>query len=131
MDVSLALWILVGIASTVIMMAASRFALRHAVVVAEKLRLPPFLVGVSLVALGTDAPGIVNSLVSCYLGHGGINLGDSIGSVFPQGSLGASCKSSPCRCSWIIDPASEAIGYRARCRPVRRPLPFLHVQIRC
>lgn len=81
------LWILAGVASAVLMMGASRFALRHAVAVAEKLQVPPFLVGITLVALGTDTPEIVNSVVSSYLGHGDINAGDSIGSVFTQGSL--------------------------------------------
>lgn len=82
-----ALWILAGLASAVVMMAASRFALHHAVAVADKLHVPPFLVGITLVAIGTDTPELINSLVSSYLGHGDINVGDSIGSVFTQGSL--------------------------------------------
>ena len=81
------LWILAAVTSAIAMMAATRFAVGHAVAVAEKLRLPPFLVGVTLVALGTDTPEIVNSVVSSYLGHGDINVGDSIGSVFTQGAL--------------------------------------------
>lgn len=81
------LWIPAGVASAVVMMAASRFALRHAVAVAETLHVPPFLVGITLVAIGTDTPEIINSLISSYLGHGDINVGDSIGSVFTQGTL--------------------------------------------
>lgn len=81
------LWIMAGVGSAVIMMAASHFAVRHAVAVAEKLHLPPFLIGITLVALGTDMPEILNSIVSSHLGHGDINVGDSIGSVFTQGSL--------------------------------------------
>lgn len=68
-------------------MAASRRAIHHTILVAERLRLPRFFIGFTLVSLGTDAPEIVNSVVSSYLGHGDINVGDSVGSVFTQGSL--------------------------------------------
>jgi Ca2+/H+ antiporter len=72
------LWILAAVASAIAMMAASRFAVGHAVAVAEKLRLPPFLVGVTLVALGTDMPEIVNSITASFLGHGDIAVGDAV-----------------------------------------------------
>jgi len=39
------LLVLAGVAAVVVMMAASRFAIHHAVAVAEKLNLPPFLIG--------------------------------------------------------------------------------------
>lgn len=84
---TIALWILLGLAGAVVMTAASRVAIRHVVALSDKLRVPPFLVGITLVALGTDLPEIVNSVVSSYLGHGDINVGDSVGSVFTQGSL--------------------------------------------
>ena len=66
---------------------SGRFALHHAVAVADKLHVQPFLVGITLVAIGTDIPEVINSLVSSHLGYGEINVGDSIGSVFTQGSL--------------------------------------------
>lgn len=81
------LWILAGVAGTVVMMGASHFVVRHAVAAAEKLHVSPFLIGFTLVAVGTDMPEIFNSIVASYLGHGDINVGDSIGSVFTQGSL--------------------------------------------
>ncbi|MBM3997486.1 MAG: hypothetical protein FJ303_25570 [Planctomycetes bacterium] len=81
------LLVLAGVAAVVVMMAASRFAIHHAVAVAEKLNLPPFLIGSTLVAIGTDVPELVNSLVASYLGHGDINVGDSTGSIFTQGSM--------------------------------------------
>jgi cation:H+ antiporter len=40
-----------------------------------------------LVALGTDLPEIMNSIISASLGHGNINVGDSIGSAFTQLTL--------------------------------------------
>ncbi len=54
------LWILAGVAGTVVMMGASRFAVRHAVAAAEELHVSPFLIGFTLVALGTDMPEIFN-----------------------------------------------------------------------
>jgi cation:H+ antiporter len=47
----------------------------------------PFMVGLTLVSLGTDLPEIVNSIFSSGLGHGDINVGDSLGSVLTQMSL--------------------------------------------
>jgi cation:H+ antiporter len=80
-------WLLVGAASTFLMMAASRVALRHSLAVSQRLRVPPFFVGFTLVAVGTDMPEIVNSVVAAYLGHGDVSLGDEVGSVFTQGTL--------------------------------------------
>jgi len=81
------LWLLAGVVGFIVMVAACRFAIYHAVAVAEKLRAPPFLIGITLVAVGTDMPELFNSIMSSYLGHGDINVGDSTGSVFTQGSI--------------------------------------------
>jgi hypothetical protein len=64
--------------------AASRFALRQAV--AETLHVPLFLVGITVVANGTDTPEIINSLISSYLGHG-----DTIGPLLAETRRGESC----------------------------------------
>jgi len=42
------------------------------------------MIGFTLVSIGTDLPEIVNSIVSCALGHGNINAGGPIGSVLTQ-----------------------------------------------
>jgi cation:H+ antiporter len=84
---NLVAWILVGCASAVVMAIGSRVAIRHAVAVAELLEVSPFLVGVTLVAVGTDVPEIANSVVASYAGHGDITLGDTTGSVFTQITL--------------------------------------------
>jgi cation:H+ antiporter len=78
---------LAGVVGVAFMVAASRFAIQHAFALAEKLHAPPFLVGITLVAVGTDMPEMFNSIVASYLGHGDINFGDSVGSVFTQGSI--------------------------------------------
>jgi len=49
--------------------------------------LPPFVIGITLVAIGTDLPEIVNSIVSSARGLGDINVGDSIGSTVTQVTL--------------------------------------------
>ncbi len=81
------LWVLGGALCAFVMMMASRMALQHAVAVSQRLRVPPFIVGFTLVAIGTDLPELVNSVVASYLDHGDINVGDSVGSVFTQGAL--------------------------------------------
>ena len=45
---------------------------------------PPFVVGVVLVALGTDLPEIANSIASHLQGEGDVNVGDSVGSTLTQ-----------------------------------------------
>jgi len=80
-------WLLLAALGATAMMSASRGAVRDAVALSRLLGLSPFLVGLTLVTLGTDAPELVNSLVSSYLGHGDINVGDSLGSVYTQAAL--------------------------------------------
>ena len=62
-------------------------AVEHSVKVALEWGLSPFMVGLTLVSLGTDLPEIVNSIFSSGLGHGDINVGDSLGSVLTQMTL--------------------------------------------
>ncbi|MEZ5924228.1 MAG: hypothetical protein R3D57_07565 [Hyphomicrobiaceae bacterium] len=80
-------WTIAGILSAVIMMMASRTAITHATRVAQHLGIPRFYIGIALVAVGTDIPEIINSLISSYLGHGDVNVGDSVGSVYTQATL--------------------------------------------
>lgn len=84
---SVLLWILVGASGAALMIRASHAAVHHAMCLGEVLRLSPVVLGVSVIALGTDLPEIVNSIVASSLGHGDINVGDSIGSVVVQASL--------------------------------------------
>lgn len=62
-------------------------AVEHSVKLALEWGFSPFMVGLTLVSLGTDLPEIVNSIFSSGLGHGDINVGDSLGSVLTQMSL--------------------------------------------
>lgn len=45
------------------------------------------MIGLLLVSIGTDLPEITNSITSCALGHGDIDVGDSLGSAMTQITL--------------------------------------------
>ena len=62
-------------------------AVEHSVIIASEWGVSPLMIGLLLVSLGTDLPEIVNSIISSALGHGDINIGDSLGSVLAQISL--------------------------------------------
>ena len=59
----------------------------HSVALACNWNVPPILIGLVLVSIGTDFPEIMNSIISSSLGHGSINVGASIGSVLVQLTL--------------------------------------------
>ncbi|MDH3678799.1 MAG: hypothetical protein OEV40_02490 [Acidimicrobiia bacterium] len=66
---------------------ASRFALNAAIDAGELLGVRPFVLGVTVVAVGTDLPEMANSIVASATDHGDLNVGDSIGSVVTQMTL--------------------------------------------
>ncbi len=66
---------------------ASRVAVDGATELVRRTRIHPFLVGLTLVAIGTDLPEIVNSIVASVQGYGDVNVGDSTGSAFTQATL--------------------------------------------
>jgi cation:H+ antiporter len=73
--------LLVGLAAAI---AASELAVSYTRALAAGLGAPPFVVGVVLVAVGTDLPEIANSIASHLQGEGDINVGDSVGSTLTQ-----------------------------------------------
>ena len=76
--------IVVGLALAVF---ASRRAVTHASALSFGLRIPPFLIGITLVAIGTDLPEIANSIAASISGNGDLNIGDSVGSAATQITL--------------------------------------------
>lgn len=62
-------------------------AVKHSIAIASALKISPLIIGLTLVSLGTDLPEIINSIISCAMGHGDVNLGNSIGSVLSQLTL--------------------------------------------
>jgi len=80
-------WIVLVVVGFVLALTASRWTVQHASALAFGLKIPPFLVGVTFLAIGTDLPEISNSVVASLAGHGDINVGDSIGSAATQITL--------------------------------------------
>jgi len=71
----------------VLMTYSSDKAVEHSVKIASAFRISPLVIGLVLVSIGTDLPEIVNSIISCAVGHADIELGDSLGSVLTQMTL--------------------------------------------
>ena len=69
------------------MILASQKIIHHVSKLAYGLSVPPFVLGVSFVAVGTDLPEIANSIMSSLAGYGDLNVGDSIGSIMTQITL--------------------------------------------
>ena len=82
MEVILYLLLLVG--GLALALAASDVAVSYTRALAVGLGAPPFVVGVVLVAIGTDLPEIANSVASHLQGEGDVNVGDSVGSTLTQ-----------------------------------------------
>ena len=80
-------WIGLLIGGLGLSLFASTRTVRHAQALAHGSRIPPFFIGVTLLAIGTDLPEIANSVVSCAAGHGDLNAGDSVGSAVTQATL--------------------------------------------
>lgn len=66
---------------------SSHTAVKHSACLASSLGVSSLIFGVTIVSIGTDIPEIMNSLISCALGHGNIDVGDSIGSNLTQITL--------------------------------------------
>ncbi len=81
----LAVFILIG--GVAIIIFSSRFAVKNSAILATALGISPLIIGVTLVSIGTDISEIFNSIISCSLGHGDIDVGDSVGSDLTQLTL--------------------------------------------
>jgi cation:H+ antiporter len=83
----LVIWFTVLVIGIILMTFASDKAVEHSIFCASIFGMSQFMIGFVLVSIGTDLPEIVNSIVSCYLGHADVDAGDSIGSVLTQLTL--------------------------------------------
>ena len=85
LELILAVLGLVGGLSLIIF--SSMHAVKHSAILAAALGISPLIIGVTLVSIGTDISEIFNSIISCSLGHGDIDVGDSVGSDLTQLTL--------------------------------------------
>ncbi len=81
------LYVLTVVGGFGVTLLASRRAVMHARALADSTAVPPFILGITLFAVGTDLPEIANSIVASVAGHGDINVGDSVGSAATQVTL--------------------------------------------
>ncbi len=63
-----------------VLVLAGRLVVVAAKGIGEQLGLDPFVVGATLVAVGTSAPELATSVVSCLRGHADVGLGTVLGS---------------------------------------------------
>jgi len=70
-----------------ILVVSSERAVDQLIKLAKIIGLSTFTMGFVIASLGSDLPEIINSLISSYLGHGDISVGDSFGSVMAQITL--------------------------------------------
>ncbi len=80
-------WIALGVLGFAVAISASHRVADRATAVVEASNVSPFFVGAVLLAIGTDIPEIVNSLITSAAGHGDLNVGDSVGSALTQVTL--------------------------------------------
>ncbi len=59
----------------------------YASAIAKASKISPLIIGMLVIGIGTSIPEISNSLISSVLGHGDINVGDTIGSSISQITL--------------------------------------------
>ncbi len=69
--------ILVGF---VLLMVGAEYTVRGAVAIANKLKIPPIIIGLTIVAFGTSAPEFVVSIRAALSGGAGISIGNVVGS---------------------------------------------------
>ena len=77
MDVSVALYLVAGLA---LLILGGEILVRGAVGLAERLGVPPLLIGLTIVALGTSAPELAVSVQAALSGSPGIAIGNIVGS---------------------------------------------------
>ena len=80
-------WIGLLAIGLIALIVGSHRAIEHAQALVFGTRIPPFFIGITFVAVGTDLPEIANSIAASVAGHGDINMGDSVGSVATQATL--------------------------------------------
>ena len=83
----LLIWAAIGASGLFLAVVASRRAVEHAGALAAATGIPPFIVGLTLLAIGTDLPEVANSIIASVSGYGDLNVGDSVGSAATQVTL--------------------------------------------
>jgi len=80
MLVPLLIWLGVFIASLLVLIKASGYLIDSSEVIGKALRLPAFIIGVTLVAIGTSLPELASSIFAVFSGASEIVISNVIGS---------------------------------------------------
>ncbi|MEJ2293380.1 MAG: hypothetical protein P8Y23_01260 [Candidatus Lokiarchaeota archaeon] len=75
------------ICNIVLIILSSSIAVKHSAALASSLGISSLIIGITFVSVGTDVSEIFNSIISCAMGHGDIDVGDSVGSDLTQLTL--------------------------------------------
>lgn len=75
------------VAGVVVTAMASRRAVATALEISDAFGVSAGVVGVTVLAIGTDLPEIANSITASIAGHGDVNVGDGTGSALTQITL--------------------------------------------
>jgi len=73
-------WITVFIISLAVLIKSSDFFAAASKVIGIELGMPPFIVGVTIVALGTSLPELISSILAVHMGSSEIVIGNVLGS---------------------------------------------------
>ncbi|NNC81820.1 MAG: hypothetical protein HKN94_16885 [Acidimicrobiales bacterium] len=87
MSFATVVWLAVFLAGLGVALLSTRQTLDSATSLAHRFGLSPFLIGMTIVALGTDLPEIANSIAASASDHGDLIVGNSIGSTVTQMTL--------------------------------------------
>ena len=77
-------WLLLLVGGLAAAAYGSRRAVTAALDASRTSSIPPAIIGLTVVAIGTDLPEIANSIVSALSGHGDLIVGDAAGSALTQ-----------------------------------------------
>jgi cation:H+ antiporter len=77
----------VALLSLALLMVSARFAVKYALLIAEGFGLPPILIGILLMSVGTTLPELTFETYAVVKNHGSMALGDLLGSVVVNTSL--------------------------------------------
>ena len=83
----IALWLVVLVAGLAAAAYGSRRAVTAALDASSTSNIPPGVIGLTVMAVGTDLPEIANSIVGAFTGHGDLIVGDAAGSALTQVTL--------------------------------------------
>jgi cation:H+ antiporter len=83
----IAFWAVGLVAGLIVAALASRRAVNAALLASEASKISPGVIGVTVVAIGTDLPEIANSIIAAVTGNGDIGVGDGAGSAMTQVTL--------------------------------------------